>query len=271
MMTRLARNGRRVRQTLTEFDNGTSLLTDLVRHRLTGRPDELVFGVAPDLRITCPNVPGARVPVYEIFAEDAYRLAWFTQGLSAPVLVDIGGHIGCFSTSFARLIPDARVNTYEASPTTYEFLRRNVEDNGLGERIRVNHLAVSDHEGGLEFADNGAGSGLNGLTAPSGSTVVTVPCITFAGAVERAGGHADVVKIDTEGAEYDIVLASDPAAWSGVSRVVLEYHEVAGHTREELFSFFEQAGLSVVHHEPITDALGTAWLSRTPLGSPTAG
>lgn len=261
MIRRVTRAVSRVRQTLMDFDNGPSILTAMARHK-----PELVFEVSDDLTVTCPNVAGARVPVYEVFAEDAYRLAWFTGDLREDVsAVDIGGHIGCFSMAFATLHPHGRVQTFEASPTTYGFLERNISSNGLAGRVTVNNIAVSSQVGKLEFADNAGGSGLNGLTAPAGSTVIEIPCTTLASAVAQAGDRVDVVKIDTEGAEYDIVLGSDPSDWSDVQRVVMEYHPVDGHSWEELEAFFASAGLSVVRHEPLTPRLGTVWLSRTPL------
>jgi FkbM family methyltransferase len=260
-MSRITLAARRVRQTLVDFDNGTSVLTAIARHK-----PELVFEVDDDLTVTCPNVAGARVPVYEVFAEDAYRLAWFTGDLRDDVsAVDIGGHIGCFSMAFARLHPHGRVQTFEASPTTYGFLSRNISGNGMADRVTVSNTAVSSKVGTLQFADNAGGSGLNGITAPAGSTVIEIPCTTVAAAFAQAGDRVDVVKIDTEGAEYDIVLGSDPSDWSDVQRVVMEYHPVDGHSWEELEEFFTKAGLTVVRQEPLTPRLGTVWLSRTPL------
>ncbi|WP_082582268.1 FkbM family methyltransferase [Aeromicrobium sp. Root236] len=260
-MSRITLAARRVRQTLVDFDNGTAVLTAIARHK-----PELVFEVDDDLTVICPNVAGARVPVYEVFAEDAYRLDWFTGDLPADVsAVDIGGHIGCFSMAFARLHPQGRVQTFEASPTTYGFLSRNITGNGFAERVTVNNTAVSSKVGTLQFADNAGGSGLNGITAPAGSTVIEIPCTTVAAAFAQAGDRVDVVKIDTEGAEYDIVLGSEPADWAGVQRVVMEYHPVDGHSWEELEEFFAKAGLTVVRQEPLTPRLGTVWLSRTAL------
>ena len=262
MLRRLSRAAHRVRQTLSGFRNGGSVLAQMARGS-----DELVFKVDDSLSVTCPNVAGARVPVYEIFVEDAYRLGWFTGDLNRQPIraLDIGGHIGCFSLAFATLHPQARVQTFEASPSTYAFTRRNVDDNGLADRVTVENVAVSDSNGTLAFADNGGGSGLNGVTAPSGTAVIDVPCITFADALSRAGGQVDVVKIDTEGAEYDIVLGSEPTDWKDVQRVVLEYHDVPGRSWSELESFFEEAGLHPVRQETVTPQLGTAWLSRTPI------
>ena len=262
MLRRMARATHRVGQTLSGFRNGGSVLAQLATRR-----EELVFKVGDSLSVTCPNVAGARVPVYEIFVEDAYRLGWFTGDLDGDSLraLDIGGHIGCFSLAFATLHPDAHIQTFEASPSTVSFTRRNVDANGLADRVTVENIAVSDSNGTLAFADNGGGSGLNGVTAPAGTAVIDVPCITFADALDRAGGQVDVVKIDTEGAEYDIVLGSEPTDWKSVQRVVMEHHDVAGRSWAELERFFDEAGLSPVHHELVTPELGTVWLSRTPI------
>jgi FkbM family methyltransferase len=262
---------RRVRQTLTEFDNGATVLAAIAGRRLRRHAADLLFRFDDDLSVLCPNVPGARVPVYEVFAEDAYRLDWFTADLGDELrAVDIGGHIGCFALAFARLHPGASVQTLEASPFTADYTHRNMEMNGFAERVTVYNTAVSWSNGTLRFADNAGGSGLNGLTAPEGTPTIEVSCVTLAEALGRAGGPVDVVKIDTEGAEYDIVLRSDPSDWADVRRLVMEYHPVDGHSWDELRTFLSEAGLEVVRHEPVTDRRGTAWLSRMPMAPPPA-
>jgi Methyltransferase FkbM domain len=145
-----------------------------------------------------------------------------------------------------------------------------MEMNGFTDRVTVNNTAVASSSGTLQFADNAGGSGLNGLTAPEGTPTIEVPCVTFAEALARAGGPVDVVKIDTEGAEYDIILGSDPSDWASVQRLVMEYHPVDGHSWDELRTFLSKAGLEVVHHEPVDERLGTVWLSRTPMALPSA-
>ena len=252
---------RRLRQTL-QFDNPTRVLFDLASSRTPWRRDTLLFDLPGGGRITAPNHPGARVPVYELFVEDVYHLDELTSGLRPDaVALDIGGHIGCFSVALARKAPGIRVNTYEASPVTAEWTRRNVTANRLDERVTVTHCALSDHDGTLEFADNGRGSGLNGITAPEDSVITAVPCITFDEAVRRAGGRVDLVKMDTEGAEFDIVLGSSPESWDTVQSLVLEYHDVPGHHISELEKFFESVGLTVVRRVG-RERVGGLWLRR---------
>lgn len=258
---RFRHSARRVRQTMTAFQNGPQLLSGIISR--PGRPRDLVFRVDDRLSVLCPNKPGARVPVYEVFAEDTYRLPWFTGDLGDdPVAVDIGAHIGCFSLAFAAQHSQGRIEAFEASPSTAYYLERNVERNGLSAQVRCHREAVAGASGMLEFADNSGGSSLNGLTAPQGAKRIQVPCVSIADAFDRAGTKVSVVKIDTEGAEYDMVLGSQTDEWSDVRRVVMEYHDVPGHSWSELEEFFVKAGFLTVAHEPVSLRQGTVWLSR---------
>ncbi|HET9501812.1 MAG TPA: FkbM family methyltransferase [Marmoricola sp.] len=254
---------RRTRQTLTGFRNGWSVLAASAPGPFGG--PVLRYDLPSGLVVRCPNVAGARVPVYEVFVEDAYRVGDLVDGLSADATVlDIGAHIGCFSLAVARALPGARVHAYEASPATAAWLRRNIDDNGLQGRVTAHHCAVAARTGSLRFADNAGGSSLNGLTAPAGTALVDVPSVTLRQALTTAGGPVDLVKIDTEGAEYAMVLAGSPADWASVHRVVIEYHDVAGHDWAQLHAFFAEAGLVEIRREPVSPRQGTAWLTRHP-------
>jgi FkbM family methyltransferase len=252
---------RRVQQTFTVFRNGHHVLWDLTR-----RSPELKFQTRSGLTMFAPNVPGARFPVYETHGDDVYRLGDLLAGLGdAPVVLDIGSHIGSFAIALAAASPGAVVHAYEASPSTAKWLSRNVKANGYTERVHVHAEAVSNHHGSLSIVDNGQASAHNGLTAPTGSgAVVQVPCVTFAEALHRAGGHIDLVKLDAEGSEYDIILSSNPAHWRTVQQVVMEYHPVAGRSLDAIADFLERTGIDLVRQEPILQGLGSAWFSRRP-------
>lgn len=262
VLDRATWGARRVRQTVTTFDNGWTVL----RRMATGA-DELAFEV-DGLTIHCPNAPGARVPVYEVFAEDEYSLDWFAEGLPADVrVIDIGAHIGCFSTDLVRRFPQARVHSYEPTPSTGAYTVRNVETNGLAGSITVHRTAVGASAGTLVMADNGPGSGHNGVLhlGAEGATEIEVECDSIADAFEAAGGRVDLMKMDAEGAEYGIVLDSDPALWSGVRRLVMEYHHSDDHVFDDLRRFLEAVGLAVVRQETGGPGFGLAWFSRDPL------
>lgn len=254
---------RRVRQTF-EFANGASVLASLASARTPWKREELTFRTKGGTTVACPNVAGARLAVYEHFVEDSYRIGELTAGLRDDfVVLDVGAQVGAFALAITAAVPNASVHAYEASPATAAWLQRNVDANGRGDRIRVHASAIADHVGSLEFADLGGASVHNGITAPEGATLVQVPCTTFAEAMTVAGGQVEILKMDAEGAEYDSILSSDPAIWSSVQRVVMEYHPVAGHSWSELEDFFAGVGLGLVRDQPEDrPGLGLAWLAR---------
>lgn len=260
---------RRVAQTPATFRNWPTVLSDMALGAVGRGPESLTFATRSGLRIDTPNVPGARVPVYEIFAEDCYHLDWFLGELARrPIeVIDIGGHVGTFACRLAQLHPGATIRTFEPSPTTARYLRRNVDQNGFAGRISVFEKALAAQEGFAHLDDNGGGSGLNGLVeAGHGSvgTATRVETVAFDQVV--AGSRpADLLKIDCEGGEYDLVYGSSPASWASVQRIVIEYHEVPGQSWAQLRSWFEEQGFRVVHHQPSSAVLGSAWLSREPL------
>lgn len=255
---RIRRAGRRIVQSYTHFDNGTQLLMGALRS------EELEFKTKTGLTMHAPNVAGARFPVYEINADDVYRLDELLGGLPDEfVTVDIGAHIGSFSTAVCAAAPRATVHAYEALPSTADWLERNVAANDLGHRLHVHRQAVSEADGTLEFLDVGLASAHNGLTAPGEGTTVTIPCVSFDTVFEQVGGQIDVVKSDAEGAEYGFILTSRPEHWAGVQRVVMEYHPVDGYSLQDLVDFFAAVGLSLVRDEPADrPGLGNAWFAR---------
>ncbi|HEX3460009.1 MAG TPA: FkbM family methyltransferase [Acidimicrobiales bacterium] len=265
---RAAHTSRRVVQTPRAFSNWAEVLSDMARERVGHGPETLSFAARSGLRIDCPNVPGARVPIYEIFAEDTYRLNWFLGPLmQRPIQVlDIGGHIGTFACQLAQVHPGATIQCFEPSPTTAGFLRRNVAQNGLGDRISVSERALAAETGFAVFDDNGGGSGTNGLVGAGRSvasgTATKVETVAFDEAVASTPAPIDFVKMDCEGGEYDLTYGSSRDSWASVQRLVLEYHEVEGQSWAQLRDWFGSVGLHVVRQKPVNDALGTAWLSR---------
>jgi FkbM family methyltransferase len=267
-----ALQARRVAQTPAAFANWPELLSGVARSRLGGGPETLTFRTRGGPAIAIPNAEGARVPVYEVFAEDCYDLGWFLGDLAdRPIqALDIGAHVGSFSCRLGQVHPDASVDAYEPSVDTAEFLRRNVAANALSDRVTVHEAALAGETGWAMFERAGAASGCNHLASVDGSDEegIRVETISFDDVVARSARPIELVKMDCEGGEYDLVYRSTPENWQTVQRLVLEYHPVAGQSWEELRAWFADVGLHVVRSSPGTPGLGVAWLSRTPLDDP---
>ena len=260
---------RRVAQTPRAFSNWREVLSGIVRGSLGGGPPTLTFHTRGGQTITIPNARGARVPVYEVFAEDSYDLAWFLGDLAdRPIhVLDIGAHVGTFSCWLGRVHPRAVVDAYEPSADTVQFLRANIEANGLSDRVTVHEAALTGETGWAMFDRQGSANGENRLAAASadGEGAARVRAVSFDDVVAGVDTPIEFVKMDCEGGEYDLVYASKPEGWETVQRLVLEYHVVPGQSWTELRDWFARVGLHVVRNSPGTPGLGVAWLSRQPL------
>ncbi|NHA01511.1 hypothetical protein G5V59_21585 [Nocardioides sp. W3-2-3] len=64
----------RVRQTPRLFRNYVQVFLDLGSTRTQWRRPEITFRMRNGYVVACPNADGARFPLYEIFADDAYHL-----------------------------------------------------------------------------------------------------------------------------------------------------------------------------------------------------
>ena len=268
---------RRVAQTPRTFVNWPTLLGQMLGERVGHGPERLEFVTRRGARLSCPNVPGARLPLYEQWADDSYQVAELLAPLQGrPIqVIDIGAHVGSFAINIATRHPQARVECYEPSAQSAEYLRGNIAANGLGDRVVAHEAALSDKEGTALLDDNDAGSVHNGLVQDDGRLVagaeyldtrhrVAVRTTTFDAAVAAAPAPPDIVKMDCEGGEYALVYASSPQSWASVSRVVMEYHPVAGQSWDELRAWLANVGLKVARHHAIAPGLGTAWLVREP-------
>ena len=72
--------------------------------------------------------------------------------------------------------------------------------------------------------------------------------------------HCDFLKLDCEGAEFEILHDTPPAVWQRVEKMVVEYHTFPGQDKHrqagELVMKMQELGFSIDHY---TDVAGTNW------------
>jgi FkbM family methyltransferase len=201
---------------------------------ITGGPDADLVGI-----------------VHEIFVARCY-----TRGFYRPqpgdVVLDLGANIGMFALFVNWLCPGVRVHSFEPMPPTRERLEANVRANNLGDRVTVHPVAVSDRIGTLTLHLGGtAGHSSVVASAFAGGREVAVPCIDLAAAFDRAGPRVALLKIDTEGAEVDILAGVRPGALDRVERVVVEYHGLfRPGSREAVAGSLQAAGFTRIEDRP---------------------
>jgi FkbM family methyltransferase len=161
---------------------------------------------------------------------------------AAPRIVDLGANIGLFGAWTLARFPEATIVAVEADPANAAIHRRTIEANGLDARWRLVEGFASTAPGVVRFA---AGRHATSHAADHEEDWVDVPTVDVL--PDLVG--ADLVKIDIEGAEWD--LLADPRFRHAKPRaVVLEYHQ-EGCPQPDAAAMAEQAlraaGFEVVH------------------------
>jgi FkbM family methyltransferase len=181
-------------------------------------------------------------------------------------VIDIGANIGTFAVLAAQAAPAARVLCFEPAPDTAALLRRNLTMNGVAARVVIEERAVYGVAGQVELVSPPQSS-MRRVRPPGsedGITVraeaVTLPEIFDRHAVDRC----DVLKIDCEGAEYDLLRACPSSVLDRVDRIALEFHEWRpGDTAAELQRLLSLQGFRVEHVcDPVDPDVGYLFADR---------
>jgi FkbM family methyltransferase len=173
----------------------------------------------------------------------------------ARSIVDVGANVGSFTVWAANRAPGARFVAVEPNPRTYGFLRQNVLENGLQDRVKVLNVAVGTEPGwaGLELVDHPLGTRL----ARNGVGDLAVEVRTIERLLLDAGmRQVDMLKIDCEGMEYDLFKSMEERALRSVRAVACEYHDEPGHDVRELEAALSSSGFAISRSDGST---GIIW------------
>jgi FkbM family methyltransferase len=132
------------------------------------------------LHCLCATARAANDPL--AFGKDEPEtLAWIDEYLSSGTLWDIGANIGLY-TLYAALSPKVRVVAIEPSAASFAALMRNIEINGMGERVQAFCLALDEcaHVAHLHMAHTEAGHAMHAFGAPETVLGTIVPVFSQA-------------------------------------------------------------------------------------------
>jgi len=182
-------------------------------------------------------------------------------------IVDIGAGLGDFTVFAARLAPHGRVFAYEPAPDSAALLEQNLHLNTI-RNVEAHPFAVASRAGNLSLDVSGgvAAQYRTAEKAEGADREITVRCIALADLLAGLpGGVCDFLKIDAEGAEYDMLLNLDGGALSRVRRICIEYHEgVTAYSHIDLERHFVAHGWRVrTHPSAVRPELGFLYAENT--------
>lgn len=215
--------------------NGVSF--EMEGERLVGIWNEIRFGLEPDTQLT----------FWELVVAQAYRWADFGR---KTLVFDIGANVGFASLAIAALHPKAEIHGFEAFEKTYQRALTNLDANpAIKARIHLHCQALSDHAA-TETWKLGDNAGTSGQFATNGNAVlveVRKASEAMALIADAHPGWPCVVKMDCEGGEYAILKDWEATGFcQRVDLVVMEYHELGGHSIGEIEAWCRQNGFAAV-------------------------
>lgn len=140
------------------------------------------------------------------------------------VIIDIGAHIGDFCIPAAKKFPYINVFGIEPHPVNHEFLLDNIRNNAAG-NISPLRVAVGKSNGFILLTEDNANTGGSSVARRSGIKSFRVPSITLSTLFNQNRIiECKFLKMDCEGAEYDIIRAAPESILRSIQTIVMEYH-----------------------------------------------
>jgi FkbM family methyltransferase len=216
-------------------------------------------------RFVLPNRFKYNSKSYSIVGPEEKSLAWVFRdvvlddeyGLSCmrknpKTVLDIGGNIGLFSIWAGAKFPGAAIHVYEPNQALFEELTANVGQVGA----TVFAEGVSGQDGYGQFVENGESFVGQCSAAPDGD----IRLVSLRSAIERLGGSVDLLKMDCEGAEWEIF--EDMESFRTVGMLRMEYHLTrADRPLGWMIDRLESVGLRLLKLE-LNQGFGVAWFDR---------
>jgi FkbM family methyltransferase len=153
-------------------------------------------------------------------------LGCYSEVPEGSVVVDVGANVGAFSLAASRRA--AVVYALEPILANFEVLNRNVELN-KATNIITERLAMSGENGECEMSVAGVFSSIHFRDA--NAPVEKVRAVTLEQFLQERGiSQVDYLKMDCEGAEWDIVLKAPPNVLARIKHIEMEFHNVGVET-----------------------------------------
>ncbi|MFH1522437.1 MAG: FkbM family methyltransferase [Patescibacteria group bacterium] len=186
----------------------------------------------------------------EIFINGCYDICIKKLSSQKSIVVDLGSHIGVFST---RCSPKCKqVFAYEAQPDNYNLAVKNIKNKSINNVKLYNLAAWSSSGQKIKLAsDSEQLTGEHAIKINS-SSVSDKEWLVKTIAVEDIFNennikYCDLLKLDIEGAEYEVLFSTPSYIFNKTKAICLEYHPdlTKKHTKEDLEELLKGFGFRV--------------------------
>ena len=183
-----------------------------------------------------PNEHGVKVAFIDIFLDDCYGINTISKNTKhVRSIIDIGANAGLFGVAARIVFPTATIHAYEPSYILEQYLSNQAKIANFTYFME----AVGAENGSVRLHVIQDSVLTKSVIDPSG----TIPQISFRDAIQRIGGNVDLLKMDCEGAEWNIF--EDVASWKYVNNLSMEYHLFQGQNHQDAASVVQRLGFII--------------------------
>jgi len=174
--------------------------------------------------------------VYNILIQKGKKAEYYVaQNVNPKVILDIGANIGITAIWMAKQFPDAEIYCFEPVKDNFDILLKNISNYP---NIKAYQFALGDKNGVVDiFADtditNQGGFSIFSRDSDSHNTgterepITQIEIRKASDALDEVGAKkADIIKIDTEGSEYDILISLPETLLSDTQWIMGELHGI---------------------------------------------
>ena len=138
------------------------------------------------------------------------------------IIIDVGSHIGLFSLYAAEKCNVGKVFAFEPIETNYNIFLENIKINNL-KNIFPQNVAISKETTDviMNLHEDESGHSMFG----TGGKEIKVKSITLKGFFEKNNiKKCNLIKLDCEGAEYEIIDSIPSKYFDIIDKFIIEYH-----------------------------------------------
>ena len=189
--------------------------------------------------------------------EDPQTMQAFLSWLNPDsVFFDIGAHAGYYALTANRVINAGKIYSFEPSPAARALFEKHIElnrDKIAADTIRLLPFAIADSQKQVGFSDSPIQKEGNTYIKESpvftgAKNTIMVQCYSIDGLLKQGYAKPDIIKIDAEGAEYDVLLGASDTLQQYKPYILLATHDyhLPG-VKDKCVDLLQQMGYQLKH------------------------